>query len=458
MPNIIAYLALASWPIVAFVLYRRLPEAQAFVWTILAGYLLLPPAPAGFAIPGLVFLTKEAIAPLSAFAARWIVHGRSKHGILPRSTLLRWLIYLYVFSPILTLLTNLSPIFFGDIVVNGMHPKEVVGLIVTKVITLLPFLLTRQVIREGDGQREFLKAVLIAGLLYSLLMLIEVRLSPQMNLWVYGFFQHNFGQMVRGDGFRPIVFLYHGLWTAFFAMMALYAAAVLFRLGAPEHRLKYAVAMVYMAVVLVLCKSLGSLLFAMFLVPLVLLTPAGFQMRLATIIIGMVLLYPVYRLTGLLAGDGLVALASEISSERAQSLEFRFANENVLLTRAMERPLFGWGTWGRNHLFDPETGRIMTVTDGQWVLTLGVFGWIGYLAEFGLLAAAFLQARQRVLTRGGATTWVAPMSLLFAINMIDLIPNATLTPMTWMIAGMLAGWGGRGKLRKPEPEKWQTVL
>ena len=48
-------------------------------------------------------------------------------------------------------------------------------------------------------------------------MLVEVRLSPQINTWIYGFFQHDFIQMMRYGGFRPIVFLPHGLWVAFFA-------------------------------------------------------------------------------------------------------------------------------------------------------------------------------------------------------------------------------------------------
>ena len=42
MPNIIAYLALFSWPIVAILLFRLLPLQKALVWTIIGGYLLLP--------------------------------------------------------------------------------------------------------------------------------------------------------------------------------------------------------------------------------------------------------------------------------------------------------------------------------------------------------------------------------------------------------------------------------
>ena len=57
--------------------------------------------------------------------------------------------------------------------------------------------------------------------------LFEVRFSPQLNIWIYGFFQHDFQQMIRGGSFRPIVFLPHGLWVALFFLSTLVAAAAL---------------------------------------------------------------------------------------------------------------------------------------------------------------------------------------------------------------------------------------
>ena len=32
------------------------------------------------------------------------------------------------------------------------------------------------------------------------------------------------------------------------------------------------------------------------------------------------------------------------------------------------------------------------------------------------------------------------MALMLGINMIDLIPNATLTPLTWLMAGAILGY------------------
>ena len=43
MPNPIAYMMLLIWPIVCLGLFRNLPLQRALIWSILGGYLFLPP-------------------------------------------------------------------------------------------------------------------------------------------------------------------------------------------------------------------------------------------------------------------------------------------------------------------------------------------------------------------------------------------------------------------------------
>ena len=50
----------------------------------------------------------------------------------------------------------------------------------------------------------------------------------------------------------------------------------------------------------------------------------------------------------------------------------------------------------------------------------------------------------------------AALALLLGINMIELLPNATITPLTWLIAGALLGYAAREDIRvtdtaAPEP-------
>jgi len=48
-------------------------------------------------------------------------------------------------------------------------------------------------------------------------------------------------------------------------------------------------------------------------------------------------------------------------------------------------------------------------------------------------------------TRSGPVDrWTAGLALIMAASLVDLIPNATVTPLTWMSAGALAGLAARG--------------
>ena len=51
----------------------------------------------------------------------------------------------------------------------------------------------------------------IGGLVYVPLCWLEVQLSPQLHRWLYGKHQHAFIQQMRDGGYRPMVFMQHGL-------------------------------------------------------------------------------------------------------------------------------------------------------------------------------------------------------------------------------------------------------
>jgi hypothetical protein len=283
-------------------------------------------------------------------------------------------------------------------------------------------------------------------------MLVEVRLSPQINTWVYGFFQHDFVQMMRNGGFRPIVFLPHGLWVAFFALMAFVAAVGLWRFGPPQRRASCMAAAGYLGVVLLLCKSAAVLVYAALLLPIVWLRSARQQIRIAAALALFAVLFPLLRGADLVPVDWAVAQAEAVSEERAASLQFRLDNENALLAHASERPLFGWGSWGRNLIHDAYSGELVSTTDGRWIIVIGTLGWCGYIVEFGLLALPLLMLAQasRTLPRRPISPYSGIIGLLLAFNMIDMLPNATLIPFTWLIAGALLGYA-EALATRPEP-------
>jgi len=441
MPNTFAYLMLVTWPLVSVLLFRRLPVGRALIASLLLAYLFLPPPPAGFDFPLLPPLTKETI-PSLVIVLVCLVMYRGQITLMPESRIGKVLVVVFVLSPLLTVLTNFEPVFWGRISLPALRLREAVALMLQQGLVIAPLLLARNFLRKDTDQRDLLLALFAGGMVYSLFMLVEIRLSPQINVWVYGYFQHLFDQMIRFGGFRPIVFLYHGLWVAFFALTAVLAAVALARASHGPRLVGFAVAAVYLLVVLVLCKSVASILYALALLPMIALFGQRLQLHVAVVLAFLALAYPLLKGADLVPQDAMLQMAERIDMDRANSLRFRFDQETILLERAAEKPLFGWGTWGRNQIMDPNNGQILTVTDGRWIILIGVLGWVGFLAEMGLLTLPvfLLWAKTRGADPGSLSPWIGPMALILVINVVDLIPNATITPLTWLFAGAVLGY------------------
>ncbi|MEL7087202.1 MAG: hypothetical protein AAGL98_01970, partial [Planctomycetota bacterium] len=109
-----------------------------------------------------------------------------------------------------------------------------------------------------------------------------------------------------------------------------------------------------------------------------------------------------------------------------------------LLARALEKPVFGWGSWGRSLIYD-DRGERTSTSDGTWVIVLGELGWVGYLSFFALLTAPLLALR-RAGRRKDIPVETMALALIMIGNVIYLIPNATLTPLAWLLTGALAGF------------------
>lgn len=336
------------------------------------------------------------------------------------------------------MLTNQDSLRFGDRIIPSMKPYDMASMLMLSVVSMLPFMLARKFLGSAEAHRALLLALVVSGIGYSLLALVEVRFSPQLSMWLYGFYPHSFAQHIRDGGFRPMIFLSHGLRVGIFFSMTVLAALALVRV-IPGQRGRWIAVAVWLLAVLVLSKTLGALLIALSLLPIALLLPQRLQLVAAALVAGTVLLYPMVRGAGFVPTGQVVEFARTIKPERAGSLQYRLDNEDQLLDRANERPLFGWGQWGRNRVYDKSTGRDLSVTDGTWIILIGSRGWTGYLALFGLLTIPILMlaSRRRANTLPPATVGLA---VVMVANLMDLVPNSSLTTITLLIGGALAGY------------------
>jgi hypothetical protein len=238
-----------------------------------------------------------------------------------------------------------------------------------------------------------------------------------------------------------MVFIGHGIVTAFYMMMAVVAAAALWRARIRVARASPAAVTAYLGVVLVLCNSLAALVYAIVLVPLVRLTKPRLQLGVAVILAIVALSYPFTRMTDLVPTRALLDWSASYNADREESLGFRFAQEGHLLERASQRFIFGWGGYGRSRLYETETGKDTSVTDGEWIIALGVLGLFGFVAEFGLLILPVFRAATalHLIESTRDRIFLAALALMLAVSVVDLIPNATITPWTWLICGALLG-------------------
>lgn len=435
--NPLAYFMLVVWPLVAWVLFTKLDKRAALVWTILGGYMLLPPVIA-IDLPVIPSFDKYSIPNLAAAAILFFAL-KERFGLWPENSLARALILLYVLSPFATVLTNTEPLVFQRDQVNGMRIYDSLAVVAEQFIALLPFFMARKFLASEDGLKIIIGALILAGLIYSIPMLYEARMSPQLNLRIYGYFQHDFSQAMRFGGFRPFVFMPHGLWVAFFALMSLTAALLALRIGPADRRPKQLLVALYLTVVLIFCRSAGPIVYAVVLAPMVLFFPRRAQLFFAALLALVVILYPLLRGLHLVPLQQILDFALSINQERGQSLAFRINSEELLLARAAEQPLFGWGGYGRNMLHDPITGQISVIADGGWIIVLGAYGWFGYLAEFGLLVLPVFFVFREGMAAPQLSPYLGALTLILAANLVDLLPNDTLIPFTWLLAGALLG-------------------
>lgn len=458
-------LPLILWPLLTVWMVLRLGWARGVILSILAGYLLLPKG-IGLNLPVLPTFQKDTIPALTLLGlglmmgtdrsapggrgpALPVVDGLQTMlpGWLPRSGLGLGLLGLLMAGGFLTVLTNGDRLTYGPTSINGMRLYDAFALTLNMIMMVLPLLLGRRYLSHPDQHRLFLVIFVAALLIYTLPTLFEARMSPQLNVHLYGYRQASWHMVSRGGGWRPVVFLDHGLVLGLVFCMASLAAVGLIRLVAPARRVVAAGVALWLLMTLVLVNSLGALLIALALLPVVVVSGLRLQLLAAAAIAGAVLFYPMLRGADLVPTTAIVNLARSIDDNRARSLEFRLRNEDQLLDHANRRALFGWGPYNRNRVYDEE-GRRVSVTDGTWIITIGQGGWVRYIGLFGLLTLPIilLSVRRRQIEPSRET---ALLSVVLVANLVDLIPNSGQTPITWLMAGALLGRVELGRLGAP---------
>jgi len=340
-----------------------------------------------------------------------------------------------------TVLTNGDAIAIGGTVLPALTPYDAISDSLSTLLDIgIPFFLGFSLARTRKDLLQILGAIITLMLVYAIPILWEVRMSPNLHRFLYGYHAQPFGTTIRLGGYRPTVFTQSGIVLSLFVMMACIASAGMVKARERLGAISMKPILCFFCLLVVIVKSLGSIIYTCAAIPLLLLARPRTQLLVACCLSVLIVTYPITRSLGIFPVAELTDLATQISEDRALSLAFRFHNEDLLLKKALERPLFGWGPWGRSRLYDPDTGRDIAVTDGYWVIEIGSSGWVGFLCSFGmLLLPLFLAFRNLDKIRSVRSRYLlAALGTIVLMVTIDLLPNGFLNPLWIFLAGAVA--------------------
>lgn len=433
-------IAMFGWLAVVVLLFAMLPPRRAVLTAFIGGWLFLPMA--AYSLPGLPDYTKMSatcfgiLGAVILFDARRLMTFRPAWFDLPMA--------IWCVCP------------FASSMSNGLGPWDGFTAAVAQTVTWgLPYLIGRMYFNDMDAIRELAIAVFIGGLIYIPFCLIEMRISPQLHRMVYGYHQHDFIQTIRGDGYRPMVFMQHGLMVAMWMTTAALLGFWLWRrqVLTSLFRIPMSVLVGAVSLIALLSRSFGAMGLLVVGAGALWFTTTT-RSRLALIVILAVPgTYMTVRATGMWDGRNAVRLVeSTVGLDRSRSLSERFRFEGILLEKARQQPVYGWGGWGRNRVYN-DRGDDITKTDGLWIITLGKFGVVGLVSMTLMMQMPLMLVTRKVPPAMWGHPTVAPLAVLAIIPglyAVDCLPNAMINPIFILIVGALTGMAGRmAPLRAP---------
>lgn len=440
-----AALALIGMLPISILIFRRArPATRAAVLVLVGGSMFLPER-ACFDFPLLPALDKYTISGLCALLGAFLTAPARLRAARFGRHPLDLLLLIAAVGAIATFYTNQDSLMYGSWRITRIQSLtwyDAASMALGDLtLTGLPFFLGRVFLRSSRDLRIFFVLLASAGVIYSLPILYELRMSPMLHANVYGFFARNtWLQNVRDGGYRPTVFMGHGLIVGFFICLTLLAALSLRKAGRRSlFGVRIEGILAYLALILLLCKASGAFLFALASTPILLKGGVKTQMRAAALLSVLVLAYPALRIADMLPTEALVELARRGSEDRAGSLLFRFDNEDVLAMKASERVWFGWGGYGREHIYDERSGKDLTVQDGHWIIVFGQRGVVGFACFYGLLLLPVFMTAVRMgrIPDVSDRALLAGLAFIIGLCSVNTLPNMVLPIIPFFLAGGL---------------------
>jgi hypothetical protein len=426
--SILVPISLLGWIPVILLIFVLLPPRRAVLLAFIFAWLFLPLA--GFRIPGFPDYTKRTATSLGVLLAMAVFHSNWLFAFRPRWVDLPMAIYCLL-CPMVSSLTN------------GLGFYDGCSGVVSYLTTWgLPYLIGRVYFTRLEHLHELAVAIVVGGLVYVPLCAWEMRMSPQLHRTVYGFMQ-GWPEMSFG-GYRPQVFMTCALELALWMTATATTGFWLWASGSVRHLRGYPFGWLVCAllIITILCRGTGAWILLIVGIMFWFALKYSNSRWPAIALVLVPILYAITRVSGTWSGDHAVNLIRmSVNERRAESLEFRMRNEDLLAAKAMQQPWFGWGGWGRNFATD-ASGRVISTVDGMWIIALGTHGIIGLVAFDSALLVPMVLLIRRYPVRAWRTPTLAPAAVLTTLTnlyTIDCIANAMVNPIYYLVLGGVTG-------------------
>jgi tetratricopeptide (TPR) repeat protein len=367
-----AVIMILGWAPLVTVLFVLLPARRAMMVGSIAAWLLLPPI--GFDFPGLPNYNKATAATAGILLGTLIFELNRLLAFRPR-----WF-------DLPMLLWSLCP-FFSSIS-NELGAYDGLSSAFKQTIDwFLPYLVGRLYLTDAEGLREFALGIITGGVCLIPFTLFEIRMSPLLLPMVYGL---GGWEGIRYGGYRPRVFFTTAIEFGLLMNCVTLIAWWTWKTGQLKRLLGLPGGVIFAALLVttIACRATGSMLLSMSGLSALWIC---WRTKTKWVMWGLLLVGPVYyavRVTDAWSGRSAVELCRVlINEERAHSLEYRLGNEDLFIAKVWQRPILGWGGWGRNDVYDGD--RQITAVDGRWIIALGNYGLFGL---FGMTTALLLPA------------------------------------------------------------------
>ena len=461
MPDLVSTV-LAAWVLACVVLFRRWPGRDAALVALIGGWAFLPngryppsvffePLGRGGSMHTIALPTADPFNKATAIAL----------GCLAGAILFDWPA-LRRFRPgwadLPLLAWCLVPLASAS--ANGLPPTG--GLAQARYLVLswgVPYLMGRVYLTDPDALRRLPLGLVLAGVLYLPLCLVELIRRPFLYGMVYGAHPYQLLGAERFLGYRPMVFLEDGNQLGMWMAGAAVSAAWLWKAGRVPTFAGVPAGVVAALLVSATFLFQSHAAIALMLVSLALLLFVGQKSAvrrapkrawmIVVLVLGLVVGASVMVFARQSFDPGFrTALRGAFGAVGKGSFTWRMARYEDHFPQIARRPILGWARpdWSAS----ADQTFVDPIGNGLWLHVLGRYGLLGLVSSAAVLTLPVLRVLRRVPRR----TWYTPagsavslLAVLLAINLVDsLLNSGWLLPLLAGAGGLnswLSGHGGR---------------